>query len=492
MRSVPEKLKKSIAAALCSLWLGLYCFSQGAPKVQKPAPSKTFSRVDVYVTARDTQDRLTAHVPLKLEPFPQPEESFPTILLDVSKTFQTIEGFGGAFTDAAAETYFKLPEKTRGELVKAYFDPEAGIGYSLCRTHINSCDFSSGSYSYDDEAGDAKLERFSIEHDRQFRIPLIKEALKTSRHGFKMFISPWSPPAWMKTNNDMLHGGSLKPESRQVWADYFVRFIQEYAKEGIPTWGLTIQNEPMAVQRWESCVYSATEERDFVRDYLGPTMARKGLSKVNIIIWDHNRGIMYQRAKMVYDDPQAAQYVWGTGFHWYVGDHFDNVRLVHEAYPGKKLLFTEGTPEGFDSQKLSDWQWGETYGRSMINDLNHWANGWVDWNILLDEKGGPNHVGNFCIAPIIGDTRNGTLTYLNSYYYIGHFSKFIRPGARRIICSSNVDEFLATAFLNPDGTVAVVVMNQQNQARDFRLWIDGKAATGQSPARSILTLILKP
>jgi glucosylceramidase len=454
--------------------------------------SASYKRMDVYLTARDTKDRLTPHAPLTFEPVPQPDESSPAILLDASKTFQVIEGFGGALTDAAAETYFKLPERIRLEILNAYFNPETGIGYSLCRTHINSCDFSSDSYAYAEVPGDIKLEHFSIKHDRQFRIPLIKQALAVSRNGLKIFASPWSPSAWMKTNNDMLHGGVLKPEYRQAWADYFVRFIQAYKDEGISVWGVTVQNEPMATQTWESCIFTAADERDFVRDYLGPTFGRSGLSKVKILIWDHNRGIMYQRAKVIYDDPEASKYVWGMGFHWYVGDHFDNVRWVHDAYPEKQLLFTEGTPESFDNQKLADWQWGEIYARSMINDLNNWACGWVDWNILLDERGGPNHVGNFCLAPIIGDTKSGTLTYTNSYYYIGHISKFIRPGARRIICSSNMDDLLATAFLNPDGTIAAVVMNSRDRAMEFRVWIDRKAAVTTSPARSILTLVLKP
>ena len=461
-------------------------------EVANPPASTPDKRVEVYLTARDTKDRLTPHNPLVFEPLPQPDESSPAILLDASKTFQVIEGFGGALTDAAAETYSKLPEKIRHEILNAYFNPGIGIGYSLCRTHINSCDFSSSSYAYDDVAGDTKLEHFSIAHDRQFRIPLIKDALAVSRNSFKIFASPWSPPAWMKTNNDMLHGGSLKPEYRQAWADYFVRFARAYKNEGISLWGITVQNEPMATQTWESCIYTAADERDFVRDYLGPAFARSGLPALKIIVWDHNRGIMYQRAKVVYDDSKASKYVWGMGFHWYVGDHFDNVRWVHDAYPAKQLLFTEGTPEGFDPLKLGDWQWGETYARSIINDLNNWACGWVDWNILLDERGGPNHVGNFCLAPLIGDTRAGTLTFTNSYYYIGHFSKFIRPGARRIICSSNSDDFLATAFLNPDGTIAAVVMNSHDRSLEFRVWIDGHAACATSPARSILTLVLRP
>jgi glucosylceramidase len=207
------------------------------------------------------------------------------------------------------------------------------------------------------------------------------------------------------------------------------------------------------------------------------------------MIWDHNRGMMYQRAKVVYDDPAASRYVWGTGFHWYVGDHFDNVRLVREAFPDKALVFTEGTEATFHPDSLLEWKWGEMFGRAMIMDLNNGASGWVAWNVLLDERGGPNHVGNFCMAPIICDTKTGELTYMNSYYYLGHFSKFIRPGAKRIVCSSNDDNLLATAVRNPDGKVAVVVMNQSGKDIEFHTWIENQAFKTSSPAHSIVTVV---
>ena len=156
-----------------------------------------------------------------------------------------------------------------------------------------------------------------------------------------------------------------------------------------------------------------------------------------LFIWDHNRDLIYQRASTVLEDPGAAKYIWGVGFHWYetwtgAGMALENTRRVAEAFPGKHLLFTEGCYEKFDFNRLNDWSLGERYGYSMINDFNAGTVGWTDWNILLDEKGGPNHVGNFCFAPVHADTRNGTLIYTNSYYYMGHFSKFIHPGAKRI------------------------------------------------------------
>jgi glucosylceramidase len=451
---------------------------------------KIYKNAEVYLTAKNTDNRLTNKGLLKFQLLVQPGENFPTIILDKDKTFQNMEGIGGALTDASAETFYKLPEDKQQEILTALFDKEKGDGFSLCRTNIHSCDFSSSMYTYDEVSGDKDLEHFTIEHDLKYKIPFIKAAFDKTGNDMKLFASPWSPPAWMKTNNDMLHGGKLLPEYNQTWADYFVHFVNEYENAGVPVWGLTVQNEPMAVQTWESCIFTAEEERDFVKNFLGPDLEKAGLSDIKLMIWDHNRGLMYQRAKVVLDDPQASKYVWGTGFHWYVGDHFDNVRLVHDAYPDKGLIFTEGTESNFYADSIKLWKWGEFFGRSIIHDLNNWAQGWTAWNVILDEEGGPNHVGNFCMAPIICNTKTGELTYMNSFYYLGHFSKFIRPGAKRIICSSNSDDLLATAFLNPDGKIAVVIMNQTEKNIDFDTWMDGKIIKTKSPAHSIITLLL--
>ena len=455
-------------------------------------PAPVVNQATVYVTARDTGDRLRAGSPLHFADLPQPDEQTPCIFLDPTRRFQTIVGFGGAFTDAAAETFAKMPPAKQQEILTAYFSPDGGLGYTLGRTNINSCDFSSDTYSYDDVAGDTKLTHFSIAHDLQYRVPFIKAALAASHDRLRLFASPWSPPAWMKTNNDMAHGGKLRPEDRQAWADYYVRFIRAYQQVGVPIWGLTIQNEPLASQSWESCLYTAQDEHDFVRGYLGPTLQKAHLSDVKVMIWDHNRGLLYQQAQGVLSDPKAAQYVWGTAFHWYAGDNFDNPEMVHEAFPDKNLLFTEGS-RGFRGTAEGDnWPDAEHYGQSELLDLNHWSTGWTDWNLLLDERGGPNHVGNFCSAPIIADTKTGELHYLPSFYYLGHFSKFIRPGAQRIACTSDTDALLATAFINPDNTLAAVVLNLTNEARDYKVWIDGRAVSTHSPAHSLETVVLGP
>jgi glucosylceramidase len=461
-----------------------------ARAAEPPQVAASPQPVTVYVSARDTGERLAARPPVAMQPLLQPDEHQPTVMVDPRKTFQTMEGIGGALTDAAAETFAKLPPERQRELLRAYFDPEQGIGYSLARTHIHSCDFSSESYSYDDVPGDTALAHFSIEHDRRYKLPFIEAAIRAAGGSLKLFASPWSPPAWMKTNGSMLEGGELKPEDRDAWARYIVRFVQAYEKEGVPIWGLTVQNEPMAKQTWESCLYTAEQERDFVRDHLGPALVQAGLWNVKLMIWDHNRGLLYQRAKVVYDDPAASRYVWGTAFHWYTGDHWDNVRITHDAWPQKALLFSESTAANFDKDALGEWKWGEMYAESMIRDFNDWAVGWTDWNVLLDEHGGPNHVGNFCLAAVHGDTRTGQLTYLSSYYAIGHFSKFVRPGARRIACTSNDDRLLATAFRNADGRIAVVVLNKGDEAVPFELWRDGQAAKLPCPAHSFVTALM--
>ncbi len=457
--------------------------SLSVPPVFQRKPS--MRNVQVVQTARDTSDRLTRKEDLVLSPGTPGAPG--SIGVDASQCFQTIEGFGGSFTEAAAVTLYKLPVEKQTEVLRAYFDPGAGHGYTFCRTHINSCDFSSGNYAYDEVANDHALAHFSIDCDRRALLPMIKDAFQIAGSSLKLLASPWSPPAWMKTNGQMMRGGKLRPDCRQTWANYYCRYIREYEREGVPIWGLTVQNELEATQRWESCLYSPKEERDFVRDYLGPTLHREGLDDIRLLVFDHNRDHMLQHARVIYEDPAAAQYIWGTAFHWYVGEWFENVQRLHDAYPAKNLLFTEGCQEG--GPHLGEWWLGERYARSMINDLKRWTVGWIDWNMVLDEMGGPNHAGNYCSAPVMIDTRSCEILYQSSYYYIGHFSRYIRPGAKRIACHSDADGLEATAFLNPDGQIAVVVLNETARTVAFALRFEGLSGVVESRPHSIVTLL---
>jgi glucosylceramidase len=445
----------------------------------------------VYTTASETDLRLAKTGEYSFEAASQPLENEVSVFVNPEKSFQTFIGIGGAITDASAEVFAKLPEDKQQELLDAYYDAEKGIGYSLCRTPIHSCDFSSASYTYIEE-GDAELKTFSIEHDQEFKIPLIKKAIATAGGELMLYASPWSPPAFMKSNNDMLQGGKLLPEYFDAWALYYTKFIKAYEAEGMPIWGITIQNEPMAVQRWESCIYTAEEERDFLKNHLGPTMEKEGLGDKNIIVWDHNRDLINHRANTIFDDPEAAKYAWGIGFHWYEtwagGDPmFNNLGNIKESYPDKQLMFTEGCQERFDPAKYQYWKHAERYGRSMINDFNQGTVGWTDWNILLDQTGGPNHVGNLCFAPIHGDVESGELIYTPSYYYIGHFSKFVRPGAKRISTVASRSHLLSTSFLNEDGSLVTVVMNQSDEDIEYRLYVNEQAVQLSIPAHAMQT-----
>ena len=450
--------------------------------------------VKIYTTAKDSDLKLSETGSLDFKDFGQPLETQPFVMVDASKTFQTFVGIGGALTDASAETFAKLPKAAQQEFLTAYYDPHKGIGYTLARTNINSCDFSSGSYTYVKD-NDAALKTFNIAPDEKYKIPFIKKATAAAGGKLPLYVSPWSPPAWMKDNNNMLQGGKLKPEFRQSWANYYAKFIKAYESKGIPVWGLTVQNEPMARQRWESCIFTAEEERDFIKEYLGPTLQKEGLSDKKLIAWDHNRDLIVHRASTILNDPEASKYVWGIGFHWYetwTGGkmQFENLKRVSESYPDKNLIFTEGCIEKFDLNRVNDWALGERYGYSIINDFNAGTSAWTDWNILLDEKGGPNHVGNFCFAPIHADTRTGKLIYTNSYYYLGHFSKFIRPGAKRIITSSSRDVLQTTGFINTDGQIVLVVLNTSDQKLPYRLLIEGKAVETESLPHSISTMLI--
>jgi glucosylceramidase len=409
------------------------------------------------------------------------QDGLPRLVVHTAQRCQVHLGFGGAFTEAAASVWQGLPEPAREQLLRDYFDPVRGHGYTLGRVHIGSCDFALDHYAHADEAGG-----FSIERDRRALLPFIRAAQRVAGRPLQLLASPWSPPAWMKSNGRMDDGGQLKPECRAAWAQCYVRFIRAYAAEGVPIWGVSVQNEPAARQRWESCLYSAEDERDFVRDHLGPALRDAGLGGVKIVIWDHNRDQMVERARVVYADAQAAAFVWGTGFHWYGPEDFDHVQQVHDEWPDKQLLFTEGCQEG--GPHLGAWEVGERYARNVIHDLNRWTVGWIDWNLLLDERGGPNHVGNFCSAPVLADTARGELMHQSAYWVLGHFARFIRPGAQRLRIEA-APEVQATAFAGLDGSTTVVACNPNEHAQRIALAVDGRAGSIELPPRAIATAL---
>ncbi|MCA0989301.1 glycoside hydrolase family 30 protein [Guptibacillus algicola] len=444
--------------------------------------TKTITHIQ---TARDTGDRLQVKEPVSFTS--APADDAVQLSINTEKTFQTIMGFGGAFTEASAYSLSLISKEKRDEILHRYFDPVDGLGYRLGRTHIHSCDFALGNYTYVDE-GDTTLESFSIERERELVIPLIKDAAKIVGDNLTIVSSPWSPPAWMKDTNEMNHGGKLLPEYMPIWAEYYVKYIEAMEDEGIPIWGITIQNEPEAKQVWDSCLYTAEEERDFIKDHLGPTLQKRGKNDLKVIIWDHNRDVVYERAKTVLSDPEAAQYVWGTGLHWYVSEEFENLSKVHDEFPDKHLIFTEGCIEG--GVQLGAWHTGERYARNIMGDINNHLEAWIDWNIVLNEEGGPNHVGNYCDAPVIVDTKKDEVHYNSSFYYIGHFSKYVKPGAVRIEHTNSSEKIQTTTFRNPSGEIVIVMMNQGDESVKVSADLNGETFQVELTGHSISTLLI--
>jgi glucosylceramidase len=401
--------------------------------------------------------------------------------------YQTLLGFGGAFTEASGYAFSKLTDENKEKALELYFG-EKGNNYHLMRSHIDSCDFSLGTYTAMSDPADIKMESFSLSRDEEYILPLMRAASSKHKKEFDLVLSPWSPPAFMKTNGDRTKGGKLKEEYRSFWAEYICRYIEEYEKKGFRVNRLTIQNEPAAVQSWDSCLYSAEEEKVFLRDYLYPSLQKKGLGHVKLIIWDHNKERMYERAKSIIDSTTDTM-VDGVAFHWYSGDHFDAIRLTHETYPKKELIFTEGCVEysRFDTDQLKN---AQMYAHDIIGNLNAGMTGFIDWNIYLDEKGGPNHVGNYCDAPIMVDTGTGELMVKLSHEYIGHFSKYIKPGAKRIGFTKYTDQMEMTAFQNEDESIVLVMLNRGLQEIPVTVELGDKIFKKVLPTQSIVTAMI--
>lgn len=403
-----------------------------------------------------------------------------------SVSYQEILGMGGAFTEAAAYTYSQMSKEKKKELIFLYFG-KGGNNYNFCRTHIQSCDFALGNYSYIINETDWKLESFSIENDRKYLLPLIKAAQEEQKE-LRLLASPWSPPAFMKTNGEMNHGGKIKKEYRSMWADMIARYIDEYEKEGVKIDRLTVQNEPAAIQPWDSCIFSGTEEAEFAVKYLRPALEKAGHSHVKINIWDHNKEKLLDRAEESFAVSGADAAIDGIGFHWYTGDHFEALQEAAGRYPKKELIFTEGCVEY--SRFASDNQvaHAEMYAHDIIGNFKAGMNGFIDWNLILDEKGGPNHVNNFCDAPIMCNTREDSIDVKLSYYYIGHFSKFIQPKAKRILASSYTKDLEVVAFMNPNGEKVLIILNTSHKEQPVVVTDTVRSGEVSMKGHSIMTL----
>lgn len=439
------------------------------------------------------------------------------IILNPEETYQTITGIGGSFTEASAYLLNQLGPENRKRVLDAYFSDE-GAKYSLTRTHINSCDFSLGNYSYAAVPDDRELEHFTIDEDREDLLPMIKEAQAISSEGFRIIASPWTAPPWMKDNNDW-RGGKLKPEYYDTWALFFAKYLEAYAAEGVGIWGITVENEPLGnANNWESMHYTPEEMTQFVQNHLGPKL-RSTTPEVKILGYDQNRGEELNHwIDAMFTDPEAAKYFDGTAIHWYAStyDWFpESLQYAHNAAPDKYLIETEGcvdaeVPKWQDDQwywskEATDWGWDWAaedqkylhpkyapvyrYARDMIGCFNNWVDGWVDWNMVLDRQGGPNWFENWCVAPVIVDPEADEVYFTPLYYTMAHFSKYIRPGAKRIGFTLDDEELMVTAMQNPDGSIVAVVLNQTEKKKSFEVMLGETKQTVTISAQALQTIV---
>ena len=407
------------------------------------------------------------------------------------KRYQVIQGFGAALTESAGYTLARMSREKQKEIVESCYG-RGGLGYTLGRIHMDSCDFSISNYCAVKDPGDAAFGDFTLERDTKYVQPLIKMAEEALGQPVSLLLSPWSPPAFMKETGVRNGGGHLRRECYQAYADYAVKYITAYQKRGIQISCMTVQNEPLAVQTWDSCEYTAEEEKEFLRDYLYPALKENGLAHVKLYIWDHNKERVYERACEIVDET-TRDMVAGVAYHWYSGDHFATLQMVREDFPELLLMRSEGCVEYARGAEHvpDDMRHARLYAHDLIGGLNHGMNSWLDWNLVLDEQGGPNHVGNFCNAPVMCDTTTDTVEVKPMFHAIGQFSKYIRPGAVRIGCSSFSPEVEVTAAQNPDGSVAVVILYTGQGRKMIHLRTEGMITRVVVPENSISTVVLE-
>jgi glucosylceramidase len=374
------------------------------------------------------------------------------IILNPEREFQTILGFGAAFTDAACYTFHRLPAAEREQLFRELFHP-AEMGLNVCRTCIGASDYSTKAYSYDEGEADPELKRFSIEQDRQYILPTLREARKVSPEIF-LFSSPWSPPGWMKSGGSML-GGSMRSRYFQAYAQYFLKFLQSYADEGVPIQAVTPQNEVDTDQdaRMPACIWPQEYEITFVGKHLGPLLEKHGLS-TKIWVLDHNYNL-WGRAVAELDDLGLRKYCNAIAWHGYVGTP-DMMTKAHEVHPDAEMYWTEGGPDYKSPDYLTDWaMWGATFTAALRN----WSRSITAWNLALDEHGRPN-IGPFtCGGLVTIHSQTREISRSGQYWALSHFSRAIRRGARRFDSASTLSGVSHVAFANPDGTRVLVVTN---------------------------------
>ena len=405
-------------------------------------------------------------------------------------TYETFEGFGGAVTEAAGYVYSLMNEEQKKQVVKTYFSKEE-MNYRLVRIHMDSCDFCLDTYEAMSDPQDAELKSFTFERTEKYIIPMLEDIKKVVGNELKLMLSPWSPPAFMKSNGNRKDGGRLKPEYRGMWAEYICRYIQEFENRGYTVQRISLQNEPKAVQTWDSCLVSAEEEKVFLRDFMYPAMKAHGYDHIEIFIWDHNKERIYERVRDVVDD-STRHMVTGAAFHWYSCDHFEAMELVRRHYPDVKMIMSESCLEYrlFDEKNIENIT--NKLCHEIIGDLNHGMCAFYDWNLLLDEKGGPNYVGNYCHAPFLYNTKTGELMPQRTQKQYYHFAHNIIPGSVRIAATKYTEQIDVAAYHTPENKIVIILLNKSSEVLPVNFRMQGKAAEILLLGKSLATCIIDP
>lgn len=451
-------------------------------------PADTLPKASVWLTQGDQSTLFTelGGLPIRTTS----SNSWPVIRVDTTQLFQSIDGFGAALTGSSAYLINKkLNPAQRTQLLEQLFDAEKGIGISYLRLSMGASDFSLSDFTYNDlPAGqtDMNLESFDLGQDHDDLIPVLKEILQINPH-IKLMGTPWSPPAWMKTNNS-LKGGKLRTEYHDVYARYFVKYIQAMSNEGIHISSVTPQNEPLHFTANYPCMeMQAEEQTEFVKTALGPRLQEAGLS-TQIILYDHNWDDV-DYGKTILSDPDAYQYVAGTAFHGYAGN-VSAMTLLRNAFPEKGIYFTEISGGGWAPDFSDNLMWNMQ--NIFIGGTNNWAKTALLWNLALDETDGPTNNGcSNCRGVVTINQSTAQVSFNEEYYSLAHFTKFIQANAYRVsvFLPQALTQIEAVAFINPDQSKVIVISNLGSEYKSFGIAQGKNNITYSIPPKAVATIV---
>lgn len=416
-------------------------------------------------------------------------------IYDAAAPIGEVFGFGGAFTETSAYNYSLLPKAAKKRVIRDFFDKKNGMGYDFCRIPMGSCDFALDQYSLSEKKD---LSDFSIERDRKYIIPMIKDALAVAGDSLFLFASPWSPPAFMKSNGERLHGGKLLPKFRKAYAECYVKFIKAYRAEGIRIRAVTVQNEPNARQTWESCQWNGREEAEFAVKHLRPALDAAGLKDVKILVWDHNKERLFERACASMSVRGADKAVWGFGYHWYSGNHFEAIAETARKFPGRPVF---GTENCVMIGSANNGRGHLMYAVEYCEDLRNGSGAVCDWNLIVDTEGGPYHDryasgdanGRFkmgCAAAMIVDAKARTAAPSGIFDAIAPFACNFKRGDKLLATSNHSSRLHSAAARKKDGTVSLAVVNEGDAPARIVVRFRGKAAIAEVGAKTVAAFSL--